>query len=172
MLVPRDLEREKYLQYWRSRESGHSFDFSFEVSAKELPYILYELNGWIGGYGDRVIVLKGLQGSQPSFDALWMELIDSAEDVVGLPCPMVFKSFDYQILDQLSGTIEKAKEVQRLLGYLALAISGGCSLSLFSSASRNMLDVGDEVSTLYSNSQYDILSGRGKLEAYGIVPKT
>lgn len=145
-----------------------SLSFVFRCPISEVHFPLYELNSWIGGFGDRVFVLRDLAFYQPSFDGLWSELFPKCRLVPKLPAVVEFEEFNYQNLDQLTESTEQREEVQRVLGFLALSIAGGCSCSLYSTASDNMMDFSGEIAALFSNTEAGIQSGRDILIKYGL----
>jgi len=166
-----DQKKEEVLGELLQRKKGFGLDFLFKVPASEMHFPLYELNGWIGGPGDRVFILSELALYQPSFDGLWGKIFARGNATLELPAIVKFGAFDYQDLDQLAESNEQRQEIQRVLGLLALSISGGCNVGLYSSCSKNMVEFKGEVATLYSGRKADIESGREILSKYEVIKK-
>lgn len=133
-----------------------------------LQMFLYEVNGWIGGPADRVLVVKSLAGYQPSFDGIWSKILCRHENQIDCPFSLKFDTHAYQNLDQVSENRDQQNETQLLLGCLALSIVGDCNCHLFSNECDNRIEIFEDQLLWLSRRAGDIEMASQICRTYGV----
>lgn len=136
-----------------------------------LPSLLYEVNAWLGGPADRVLIVRSFSDLQPSFDELLLGLLGFQPDAQVLPFGIQFDVHPYENIDQLEEDAAQRAEVQKIIGLLALCLTGDVSCMLRSTGGGCDIDIYDQsINFWYSTEQersslMDILA-RFELDAW------
>lgn len=161
-------ERRKQIQKCVTSRENVVTSLTTSVDPSSWAFLLYELNAWIGGPGDRVLTLIDLAGFQPSFDHLWHRVLLEEPSALTLPLVVKFGTFPYQIVDQVAEEREQTEEVQLLLGCLSLAATGSAHCILSSSESDRKIEIFEDCISLLSGSKAGVLSATGVFLKYGL----